>query len=265
MRVTGDPARPVTGMFRDLADIGLGQPVEHDGDERDGDTLLHRLADLQLLQREQELLAEAGRANKRSDDGHGEGLHDDLVEAKHQRFFGGRHLNLPEQLARRAARHATRLENILRHGAQTKDGATGHGRQGEAEGSQHGGHLAKSEQDDDGCEIGHVRRGLHHVENRVENFLRLGIARRPDAKPEAECGGERHGDQNDGERLHRIGPQAEDAEIEGSEAAEDGKAPSASPMTQNGRTADNRHPGQRRKVKRGEPPKQQALDEPERP
>ena len=72
------------------AHIGLRQAVEDDGDQADGDALFDRLAELQLLQREKQFLAEARGADERGDDDHGERLHHHLVEAEQQGLLGGR-------------------------------------------------------------------------------------------------------------------------------------------------------------------------------
>ena len=98
MAVARDPGRAGIDARGDPAHIGLGHAVEHDGDERDGDALLDRLADLQLLQREQQFLAEARGADERGDDRHGECLHHDLVEPQKQGPLGGRQLDLPQEL-----------------------------------------------------------------------------------------------------------------------------------------------------------------------
>ena len=215
-------------MLRALAHDGLRDAVEHDGDQRDRHALLHRLADLQLLKREQQLLTEARGADERGDDHHGQRLHDDLVEAEQQGLFRRRNFDLPQQLARRAARHAARLDDVLRHGADAEHRAACHGRQRKAERRQHGRHLAEAEEDHRGAEIGHVRRGLHHVENGIEHALGSRVAGGPDAERQPQHGRERHRHHDDGESLHGIRPQAEDGKIEGCGAAEDGK-PSVPP------------------------------------
>ena len=86
-------ARPQPGLF---GRVGVAQPVERDGDDDDGGPAFQGLAQTQVLQGEQQIVAEPLHPDERCDDDHAEGLHDDLIESYHQGGSGDRKLDLPQ-------------------------------------------------------------------------------------------------------------------------------------------------------------------------
>ena len=115
MPVSDVERRALGKTRRYAAHEGLSHPVQHDGNQGDGNALLHGLSDLQLLQRKQELLAKPRGTDQRRDHRHGQGLHDGLIEAKQQCLLRGGQLDLPQKLARRAPRHAAGFKNFGGH------------------------------------------------------------------------------------------------------------------------------------------------------
>ena len=223
----------------------LSHAIKHHGDEGNRDALFHRLANLQLLQGEEQLLAEAGGADQRSNHDHGEGLHHDLVKTQQQRLLSGGQFHLPQQLARRAAAHLPGFDNFARYPAYAKYRAARHRRHGEDERRQHGRHLSEAEHDHHRSQIGHVWRRLHDVKDGGLHALYAGVSRGPYAEHEAERRCERRSHQDYGQGLHRIGPQTEHRQIQSAETAEEREAAAAEPVAQNRRAGDDRHPRQR--------------------
>ena len=150
--------------FRPFQGNGLAQPVEHNGDDDDGEARLHGLADLQGAERQQHVIAKATCPDHRRDDDHVEGQHDHLVHANQQGGLGRRQQHAPQLLRLRAARHVGEILDLLWHLVEAKHGGPHHGRRGEKAGGQQGGHGACAKQQQHGDEIGEGRHRLHEVE-----------------------------------------------------------------------------------------------------
>ncbi len=224
----------------------LGQPVEYDGDEDDREALFGRLADLQLLQREQQLLAKPRGADQRGDDGHGKRLHYRLVDAEHQGLLRRRDLNLPQQLPVSATGHPPGFHHLVADSPEAEDDATRHRRQREQQRRQHRRHLAEAEQHDDGAEIGHVRGGLENIESGGDDALGGRRPQRPDADGEAEDHRQRHRYDDDRQGLHGIRPETEQRDVEEAAGRQQGEPPAGDPVAEDAEAGDDGDPRQRR-------------------
>ena len=107
------PEGAVGAAFRLLLGERPAQPVEHDRHQHYRDAVLERLAEAQALQPEQQVLTQALGADEGGDHHHRQALHDDLVDAEHERIARRRNLHLEEHLPARAAGHAAGFPHLL--------------------------------------------------------------------------------------------------------------------------------------------------------
>ena len=148
---------------------GLAQPVEHDGDDDNGEARLHGLPDLQGPQRQQHVIAKAACPDHGRDDDHVQRQHDHLIDPDHQRGLGRRDQHAPQLLPPCAARHVGEILDFLRHLAQAQDRGPHHRRRGEKAGRQQGRNRACAEQQQHRDQIGKGRHGLHQVQRRQDH------------------------------------------------------------------------------------------------
>ena len=178
------------------------------------------------------------------------------LKSKHEGLLGRRQLDLPQELPRCAPCHAAGFQYVSWYSANAECGAARHRRHGEPHGRQHGWNLAEAEEHDHRPEIGHVRRCLHHVKDSIQDTFCPGASRGPYAEGQAERCRDRYRHHDDGQRLHGVGPQAEDREIERAGAAEDSQARTARPMREDCCSGQDRDPR-----KRGPAESRQAAEE----
>jgi hypothetical protein len=91
-----------------------------------------------------------------------------------------------------------------------------------------------------------VRGRLHDVEGRGDERIDAFRACCPDTEDQPDEGGKGDRDDDDRQSLHRIGPQAEDREIEGAQTTEHRQPEAADPVPENRHSGDDRDPRQGR-------------------
>ena len=198
--------------------LPLGQAptdaVEHHRQQRDDKAGEQALTELRLAHGRQHLPADVGEpADDRGDDHHAERGHGGLIDAEHDLRQCRRDLDLPEALARRAARHDRRFDDIRRYPPQPEDGVAHHRRGGVDRAGDQADDGAEPEQEEDRNEVGECRDRLHQIEGRLDDSIEPFEAERENAEEQAEADGDRHRDGDQRKRGHALVPVADNHHV----------------------------------------------------
>lgn len=185
------------------------QAIDEDGEQRDHQAGQDALAELGLAHRRQHFPADVlEAADDGGDDDHRQSRHRRLIEADENLRQCGRHFDLPELLAARAAAHQPGLADIGWHAVEPEHGVAHHRRRRVDGAGDQPDHRAEAEQKKQRDKIGEGRHGLHQVECAEQCRPQPRSAMTQHAKPKAKSNGDRHGQQHQRQRAHALRPVA---------------------------------------------------------
>ena len=238
-------AFPAAGVLFVLGGGGGGDAIHHHGHQRDHDTGQQALAELCLAHGGQDLPADiGGAADDRGDDHHRERGHGGLVHAEHDLSRRAGHADAPEKLDRRGAGHQSGLDNLGRYAPEPEKRVPHRRREGiEHAGDQpHDGPEAEQQQDRQ--QIGEGRHRLHQIQGRCDDPLRTLRVKGQRAEPEADGHRRRHRDRDQGKRIHRLAPVADDHHVEDRKEGERRQPPARDGIGREGQQGQRDRPGQ---------------------
>ena len=144
-----------------------------------------------------------------------------------------------KELVPGGARHQPRLDDLRRHAREPEAGVSDRRRKGVENARDHAHDRSEPEQEQDG-EAGRRRRGTVCSRSRVGGDDSLRAPRHERERPEREPDPDRrrHGDRDEGQRVHRLAPVADDHHVEDREEGEGRETPAR------GRPGDEGRQGQ---------------------
>ncbi|CDN44666.1 hypothetical protein BN871_FH_00060 [Paenibacillus sp. P22] len=213
----------------------LRQPIQEDRQYDDGQAGFEAFARLDLADGAVYIRSDALRPDQGSDDNHGQGEHERLVDACHDRWHRERQLHLEQLLGRGGAEGIGRLHQVGRHLAYAEIRQADRRRHRKNDRGDDAGHNAQIEKRHGRDQVDERRHRLHEIKDGRHDALRAVVAGAGDSDRHAEHDADDRRCQHERQRIHRMVPITEIVDQEQADEREQRHRPAHDP------------PGQRRK------------------
>src|SRR6476661_5584788 len=256
-----DPEESGTGLAAQAAFGGCagfraaagccGHPVQHDGQQDDGEPGIHCSTNVQGLQGPDHRLAKARSGDQGGDGHHGQGGHGPLVDTHHNGPARHGQLQCQQPLQARGAERVGRFAGVLWNAADT---VCGKAYDGWSSVDYRGDHCRRrSDQEDQGKrgEVDEGGQGLHEVQHGGDDPGYPSVDAGEYAKRDAHQQGQQHGRQNQGERVGGFHEQALKSEEDKDHSRQQGYPDVADSQCDPGEQAYRSQPTDFRKAQAG--------------